>query len=142
MSEQLAAAMAPRSKYHARKVKGFGHTFDSQMEYQRYLVLRDLERRHMIEQLTVHPAYEIHRPFRDRWGRAHKAANYVADFAYFDRIRKVHVVEDVKGVRTQVYRLKLRLFLDVYREHDFREVTKKDLGAAIVDAARTEGGKR
>jgi len=47
-------------------------------------------------------------------------------------------VEDAKGVRTAVYKLKLRLFLDAYREHDFREVTAKDVGVVAPVGAKGE----
>ena len=126
------------SKYNSRRVAADGYTFDSVLEYQRYLVLRDLERREKITDLGVHPLFEIHRAFRDRWGRSHKAAHYVADFLYWDVANTVWRVEDAKGVRTAVYKLKLRLFLDAYREHDFREVTAKDVGVVAPVGAKGE----
>ena len=39
---------------------------------------------------------------------------YVADFRYLDYERGGLVVEDVKGMKTDVYRLKRKLFLAKY----------------------------
>ena len=47
----------------------------------------------------------------------------MADFKYLDMERGVWVVEDVKGMRTNVYKLKLKMFLRRYGDFfDFREV--------------------
>ena len=46
---------------------------------------------------------------KSRYGRAIK---YVADFVYLENGQLV--VEDVKGVRTPVYKLKKRLIAEVY----------------------------
>lgn len=58
-----------------------------------------------------------------------RVAVYVADFAYdlmmpgADWVwRDRRIVEDVKGVRTPVYRLKARLFQAQYPQIVFREV--------------------
>ncbi len=40
--------------------------------------------------------------------------NYFADFKYFDNELEREVIVDVKGVRTQVYKLKKRLMLAIH----------------------------
>lgn len=90
-----------RSKFNARLVKLDGFTFQSAAEARRYGVLKLLQANHQIVGLLVHP------PFRLIVNKVH-VANYVGDFLYFlpDGTR---VVEDVKGVKTPIYRLKKKL---------------------------------
>lgn len=43
-----------------------------------------------------------------------RAVKYVADFVYFDKEKGELVVEDVKGVKTDVYKLKRKLMRSIY----------------------------
>ena len=55
-------------------------------------------------------------------GTTHRKIEYVADFMYIDKDDK-KIVEDVKGMMTDVYKLKKKLFLNLYdEEYDFREI--------------------
>jgi hypothetical protein len=51
-----------------------------------------------------------------------KAVTYIADFVYYNSDATVRTVEDVKGMRTQVYIIKRKLFRWRYPEYEFREV--------------------
>ena len=95
-------------KYGARKVKDDGYTFDSQAEHRRYRELKLLERAGAIHDLRVHPTYVL------RGAGNVKVCRYIADFTYVEPGRGV-VTEDVKGVRTQVYLLKRKLFEAQFR---------------------------
>lgn len=44
----------------------------------------------------------------------HKVGTYVGDFAFVDCGSGQRVVQDVKGVRTPIYRLKKKLLLAIY----------------------------
>lgn len=106
----------------ARTVDGI--TFDSVAEASRYNELRMIEKSGSISELELQPEFELQPGFR-RHGRKERAITYRADFRYRDidcdgtsRI----VVEDVKGHRTAVYRLKRKMLLYRYPEIDFREV--------------------
>lgn len=101
------------SKYNARKVTLDGHRFDSQREARRYEELKALEAGGKISQLELQPRFELQAGFRYR-GEAVRKIEYVADFKYLDYERGGLVVEDVKGMRTDVYRLKKKLFLAKY----------------------------
>ena len=92
-------------KYHAQITEADGYTFDSKREAARYGELKLLVAAGEITQLEVHP------PFPMEVGGLH-IANYVADFQYTEKGRVV--VEDVKGVRTPVYKLKKKLMLGIY----------------------------
>ena len=96
-----------RSKYGNRKVQADGFTFDSQAEYRRYRELKLLEAAVAIKGLQVHPLFAL------RVNGQH-IGNYEADFSYIELPGERHVVEDVKGVRTAVYRLKKRMVKALY----------------------------
>lgn len=96
-----------RSKYHAKKTTVDGITFDSRREADRYLVLKSMEEGGGIENLRRQVRYELVPAF-DVDGRHYRPVYYVADFVYMENGKEV--VEDVKGMRTDVYRLKAKLF--------------------------------
>jgi hypothetical protein len=108
-----------RSKYNAIRCEIDGIKFDSKAEAQRYQELFILVRAFKIDELKIHPHYEI--VPKDEHGRA---LYYEADFEYIT-IAPIpcRVVEDVKGVKTAVYKLKRRLFLARYPEYTFQEIT-------------------
>nr|UVX49666.1 MAG: protein of unknown function (DUF1064) [Bacteriophage sp.] len=94
------------SKYHARKTTVDGITFDSRKEADRYLVLKGMEEDGTIEDLRRQVRYELVPAF-DVDGRHYRPVYYVADFVYVEDGKEV--VEDVKGMITDVYRLKRKL---------------------------------
>lgn len=102
-----------RSKYHAKKTCVDGITFDSKREADRYLVLKSMEEDGAIEDLRRQVRYELIPAF-DVDGKHHRAVFYIADFTYTDRETGEEIVEDVKGMRTDVYRLKSKLFARRY----------------------------
>ena len=100
-----------RSKYHAKKTVVDGITFDSKREAERYLVLKGMEEDGTIEDLRRQVRYELIPAF-DVDGRHYRPVYYVADFVYVEDGKEV--VEDVKGMITDVYRLKSKLFARRY----------------------------
>lgn len=99
------------SKYRARKTTVDGITFDSKREAYRYLVLKGMEDDGVIEDLRRQVRYELVPAF-DVGGTHYRPVYYVADFVYVEDGHEV--VEDVKGMRTDVYRLKSKLFARRY----------------------------
>lgn len=91
-----------RSKYGAKKVKADGITFDSKAEYARYLQLKLLEKAGGIFDIIVHP----HVPLIVN---NKKIGAYTGDFEYTDADTERTYLEDVKGVKTPVYRLKKKI---------------------------------
>ena len=105
--------MAFRSKYKAVKTEVDGIVFDSKREAARYMELRLLERAGKISHLELQPAFECRIDGK-------KICTYKADFKYFTA--KECVVEDVKGVKTPVYRLKKKLVEALYPGVKIQEV--------------------
>ena len=95
-----------RSKYHAKRTSVDGITFDSKREADRYLVLKSMEEDGAIEDLRRQVRYELVPAF-DVDGKHYRPVSYVADFVYVEDGKEV--IEDVKGVVTDVYRLKRKL---------------------------------
>ncbi len=103
-------------KYKNRKTVMDGVTFDSQREARRYVELKALQARGLIEGLRVQVPYELAPgvKFSDE-ARRKPALRYVADFAY--RQDGQEVVEDVKSTITAkaaAYRIKRHLMLAVH----------------------------
>lgn len=90
-------------KYNAVKTKVEGITFDSKREAARYQELRLLERAGEIENLSLQAPFSLSAWSED--GPVH-ICRYIADFVYNDLGSDEHVVEDSKGFRTPLYRLK------------------------------------
>lgn len=102
-----------RSKYRSKRTLVDGIWFDSKKEAARYCDLRLLERGGVIRGLQWQVSFPI---VID----GTKVCVWKADFVYFEG--QDRIVEDVKGVRTPIYRLKKKLVEAVYRGVKIREV--------------------
>lgn len=98
---------AKKSKYRAVKTEIDGIMFDSKHEAARYQELRLLEQAGEISNLRLQVPFEL--IAKSKYGRSIK---YVADFVYNDR--NGLIVEDAKGMKTPVYRLKKRMMAEKY----------------------------
>ena len=99
------------NKYHARKMTVGGITFDSRKEADRWQTLRLLERAGKISELQRQVKYPLLPAQKVDGKTAERAVSYIADFVYLDAATGKIVVEDVKGVKTEVYKLKRKLML-------------------------------
>lgn len=97
------------SKYKNKKTIFDGLTFDSQKEARRYKQLKVLEKQGLIQNLRMQVKYELI-PKQ----KGERACFYIADFVYDDIATGETVIEDVKGIRTDVYKIKRKLMLYVY----------------------------
>lgn len=102
-----------KSKYHARKTVLDGITFDSKKEANRYAELKLMERAGLIKGLQRQVRFELIPAF-DCDGKHYRPTAYIADFVYIDAKTGAEVVEDCKGFRTDVYRLKAKMFARKY----------------------------
>ncbi len=97
-----------------------GVVFASKRESQRYAALKLLVNLGRITDLKLQPRFVLQEAFQDAQGHRHRAIEYVGDFSYLDGGKRV--VEDVKGMKTPAYRLKVKLLLARHRDIEFREV--------------------
>ena len=105
-----------RSKYGNIRTEVDGIWFDSQAEAKRYGDLKLMKFGKLIRDLQIHPTYEI-------------GPNiiYETDFQYYEIDHKRTVVEDVKGKKTAEYKLKKKLFLQLYPQYTFRELSLDEI---------------
>jgi hypothetical protein len=108
------------SKYNAVRTTVGEVTFASKAEARRYAELRKMEQTGAISDLELQPRYELQPAFRDGDGVRHRPIFYVADFQYWEKGRIVS--EDVKGMATDVYLLKIKIAKHAYPHIRFREV--------------------
>lgn len=118
-----------KRKYHNKKIAVNGITFDSRKEAERWLELSILKKAGEISGLQRQVKFLLIRSQREEPSEKYlkgrkkgqfkpgklleKEVSYYADFAYFDKEGKL-IVEDVKGVRTEVYKIKRKLMLERY----------------------------
>ena len=101
-----------RHKYGAKPTTVDGIRFASQAEARRYRELTLLLRAGKILWLQCQPSFDLVVDDAAK-GRDVKVGRYVADFRY-TMPNGVMVVEDVKGVRTPIYRLKKKMVEALY----------------------------
>jgi len=103
-----------RNKYNAKKVVVDNRLFDSQAEGIRYTQLKQLLIVGEIWGLETQYKIELQPSFK-YGNETIRAITYYADFKY--DTWDCTVIEDVKGYRTEVYKLKKRLLLKYLTEH-------------------------
>jgi len=112
-----------RSKYNARRTEVDGIDFDSAAEAARYVELRVLQAAGDILDLELQPSYTLVPPFTTERGEKVRAIVYRADFRYLDARTNRRIVEDVKGMKTDVYKIKRKLLLWRHPDINFVEIT-------------------
>ena len=115
--EMIKAKKKP-SKYRNVITYIDGHKFDSKAEARRYQQLVLLQRAGVISGLKLQPPFELQAKFRGTDGKMVRAITYIADFQYNENGRVV--VEDVKGKQTDVFKIKKKLFNEVYPHLELR----------------------
>ncbi|MEK6883265.1 MAG: DUF1064 domain-containing protein [Nanoarchaeota archaeon] len=108
------------NKYKNIRTKYDGINFASKKEKIRYQELKLLEKASKIEDLELQPEFTLQIGFTDRDGNKHRPIVYRADFTYLEEGSEI--VEDCKGVRTEVYKIKKKMLLYNNRDLIFREV--------------------
>ena len=115
----------PKNKYGAQSTVVDGIKFPSQKEARRYAQLKMLERAGEIRDLQRQVEFELIpaqfepsktlKNGRKVRGRCiERKCVYISDFAYIQSDTGEYIVEDAKGFRTDVYRLKKKLLLYKY----------------------------
>lgn len=105
------------NKYRNKKVIVDGKEFDSKKEGNRYKELILLERAGEISNLELQPRFLLQDKFKKN-GKTYRKIEYVADFKYIENGKTI--VEDVKGIQTDVFKLKHKIFEKVYPDLELR----------------------
>jgi len=118
------------TKFHSRKTTIDGIHFASKLEAERYIQLKMMLKTDppMISDLKLQPEFQIFRGYVDpETGQKVKSRYYVADFQYVDNVEHKVIVEDTKGVETDVFRLKWDFVRSEYPQFEFRKLKRNDL---------------
>ena len=100
-----------KKKFYNKPVDFQGEHFDSKKEFDRYGVLRLLQRGGQIQNLRRQVKFVL-LPAKKGKYRNERECAYIADFVYEQNGELI--VEDVKGMRTKEYIIKRKLMLAKY----------------------------
>jgi len=96
------------TKYKSKKIELDGHVFDSQIEARYYQQLKWLQEHKQILFFRLQPRYLLQEAFTKN-GKLHRKIEYVADFEVHHLDGSIEVV-DVKGMETEAFKIKKKLF--------------------------------
>lgn len=99
-------------KYNNRKVVIDGHKFDSKLEAEYYTFLKHKKATGKIKDFSLQPRYTLQEPFK-RDGKTYRSITYIADFEVLHNDGSTQVI-DVKGMMTDVFKIKAKLFTKLY----------------------------
>lgn len=105
------------NKYRNRKIIVDDYIFDSIQESKRYKELKLLLRAGEISNLELQPHFLLQDRFKKN-GKTYRKIEYIADFKYIENGKTI--VEDVKGIQTEVFKIKHKLFENKYPELELR----------------------
>lgn len=104
------------NKYRAKKTEIDGIVFASKHEATRYVELKYMERAGLIQNLQLQRSFTLIGAQKDSTGKViERPVKYVADFVYEQDGKTV--VEDAKGFKTDVFKIKKKLMLSIYGYH-------------------------
>ena len=107
------------NKYHNTKIIIDGIKFDSKKEGNRYKELKLLEKAGIIDNLKLQVPFEVQPSFKYK-NKTIRAITYKADFVYFNNEKNKMIIEDTKGMKTEVYKLKRKMMM--YQGYEIIEI--------------------
>ena len=105
------------NKYRNKKVIVDDYIFASIQESKRYKELKLLLRAGVIQDLELQPHFLLQESFKKN-GKTYRKIEYIADFKYIENGKTI--VEDVKGLQTDVFKLKYKIFEKMYPKLELR----------------------
>ena len=118
-----------QSKYKNKKIIYNGIKFDSKRECKRYKELLLLLKANEIKDLQLQKRFVLQDSFKFQ-GKTIRSITYIADFVYYDKKGNM-IVEDTKGVKTEVYKIKKKMFQKKIRNRYYRNL-KYSNGKQII----------
>lgn len=106
------------NKYFNKQTKIDGILFSSKKEALRYAELKLLESAGEISDIKIQPKFLLQDGFFYQ-KKKERSIIYIADFSYIEGGKEI--IEDCKGMKTEVYKLKRKLLLYKYPTINFRE---------------------
>ncbi|MCM3651306.1 DUF1064 domain-containing protein [Metabacillus litoralis] len=100
------------NKFGAKKTIVDNITFDSKSEAQYYQQLKWLQQAKQIKSFKLQPKFLLQEAFKKN-GKTFRKIEYIADFEIHNLDGSIEVV-DVKGVETEAFKIKRKLFEKLY----------------------------
>ncbi len=112
------------NKYKNTKIVVDNIKFDSNLEATRYKELKLLQRAKQISNLRLQVPFLLQESFKKN-GIAHRKIEYIADFVYEKNGQTI--VEDTKGMKTETFKIKQKLFEYKYPELSIKIITREEI---------------
>ena len=112
------------NKYKNRKIVVDNIKFDSILEANRYQELKLLQRAKQISNLRLQVPFLLQEGFKKN-GKTHRKIEYIADFVYEENGQTI--VEDTKGMKTETFKIKQKLFEYKYPELSIKIITREEI---------------
>lgn len=112
------------NKYRNRKIVVDNIKFESNLEAERYRQLKLLQRAKQISNLRLQVPFLLQEGFKKN-GKTHRKIEYVADFVYEENGQTV--VEDTKGMKTETFKIKQKLFEYKYPDLNLKIITREEI---------------
>lgn len=112
------------NKYKNRKIVVDDIKFDSILEANRYKELKLLQRAKQISNLRLQVPFLLQESFKKN-GKIHRKIEYIADFVYEENGQTI--VEDTKGMKTETFKIKQKLFEYKYPNLSIKIIGKDDI---------------
>lgn len=112
------------NKYRNKKIIVDNIKFDSNLEATRYRQLKLLQRAKQISNLRLQVPFILQEGFKKN-GKTHREINYIADFVYEENGQTI--VEDTKGICTEVFKIKQKLFEYKYPNLNLKIITREEI---------------
>jgi hypothetical protein len=113
-----------KMKYSNKKTQVDMYVFDSALEAKRYRQLALLEKAGEIKNLKLQVPFLLQESFRKN-GKTYRKIEYISDFVYEENGKTI--VEDTKGMKTDVFKIKQKLFEYKYPNLSLKIVTKEEI---------------
>ena len=112
------------NKYKNRKIVVDNIKFDSILEANRYQELKLLQKAKQISNLRLQVPFLIQEGFKKN-GKTHRKIEYIADFVYEENGQTV--IEDTKGMKTETFKIKQKLFEYKYPDLNLKIITREEI---------------
>lgn len=133
--------LVKKNKYNNKKVTIDGIKFDSKVESQYYLHLKELKEKGLIKDFELQPTFTLQESFKKR-GLLFRAITYKADFHVWLLDGTDHVI-DIKGMETADFKIKKKMFEKRYpQELKLITYSKIDGGWIELDDLKEARKKR
>lgn len=109
---KLNTKKSRKRKYNNNFVELDGYIFASQLEADYYAELVFRQKANEISSFVIQPRYLLQKAF-EKDGKKYKKIEYVADFEIKHLDDSIEVI-DTKGVKTDVFRIKEKMFHKIY----------------------------